>query len=487
MEITVKNNDQFGSIELYFDSKPSEAVREALKALKFRWHNLKKCWYGKAEKSAVLEAVANAQAGKQPETTAPTEVKAEPISAKEAERMAEAITRGPEEHSKCGLPEHWRKVWRENGIKGVTVRNNRGGYSYHYTFTFRMMPGDVMPEAEALRVLEGEFEKNPHFMGESIQDPDQDENAGWYRWTEFYNWDGEKQKRYYRTAAERAYRRLAKYGPGCIVHAWNIYINREKMRREYPVFTDHFWDRLEVVAHSVACLNYDNSDAMTDYFDVGFYETWDFVAPKEGAKDDAEMAVKMHAVAEVFRAKEEAAKNAEEEEKRAEAEREREEEERKERHAREVIDEYVGLFPCDPSAPHVFLKWSEFTPLAELSAEFAGEPNPAGADAISLDAFEMITGELDAYYGEMKGYYKLAFTLVDGESEFNDRCDIGEGTGSYGARMRHALEWLAVHPGRGDESHMLDGGACVTRDEYEAHARRYLDAIPATFGDIDAA
>lgn len=30
-------------------------------------------------------------------------------------------------------------------------------------------------------------------------------------------------------------------------------------------------------------------------------------------------------------------------------------------------------------------------------------------------------------------------------------------------------------------------GACVTRDEYEAHARRYLDAIPATFGDIDAA
>ena len=87
----------------------------------------------------------------------------------------------------------------------------------------------------------------------------------------------------------------------------------------------------------------------------------------------------------------------------------------------------------------------------------------------------------------MKGYYKLAFTLVDGESEFNDRCDIGEGTGSYGARMRQALEWLAGHPGRGDESHMLDGGACVTRDEYEAHARRYLDAIPATFGDIDAA
>lgn len=79
MEITVKNNEQFGSLEIYFDSKPSEAVREALKALKFRWHGIKKCWYGKAEKPAVLEAVANAQAGKKPETPAPAEVKAERI------------------------------------------------------------------------------------------------------------------------------------------------------------------------------------------------------------------------------------------------------------------------------------------------------------------------------------------------------------------------------------------------------------------------
>ena len=82
MNITVKNNDEFKSIEIYFDEKPSEEVREALKALKLRWHSLKKCWYGKVEKSAVLEAVANAQAGKQPEKPeilAPAEVKAERI------------------------------------------------------------------------------------------------------------------------------------------------------------------------------------------------------------------------------------------------------------------------------------------------------------------------------------------------------------------------------------------------------------------------
>ena len=47
MTYTIENNAKFGSKEIYFDGKPSEDVRSALKALKFRWHSVKKCWYAR--------------------------------------------------------------------------------------------------------------------------------------------------------------------------------------------------------------------------------------------------------------------------------------------------------------------------------------------------------------------------------------------------------------------------------------------------------
>ena len=42
MTYTIAKNPEFNSNEISFDCKPSEAVREALKALKFRWHGVKK-------------------------------------------------------------------------------------------------------------------------------------------------------------------------------------------------------------------------------------------------------------------------------------------------------------------------------------------------------------------------------------------------------------------------------------------------------------
>ena len=44
----ITTNPNYNTLEITFDSKPAEAVREALKALSFRWHNVKKLWYGKA-------------------------------------------------------------------------------------------------------------------------------------------------------------------------------------------------------------------------------------------------------------------------------------------------------------------------------------------------------------------------------------------------------------------------------------------------------
>ena len=60
MSYTITNNAKFNSIEILFDAKPSEAVRSALKSLKFRWHNQRGVWYGYQDEATVREAINNA-------------------------------------------------------------------------------------------------------------------------------------------------------------------------------------------------------------------------------------------------------------------------------------------------------------------------------------------------------------------------------------------------------------------------------------------
>ena len=57
MTYEIRTNTQWGSYEIYFDGKPSEAVRTALKELKFRWHGVKRCWYGFGQSEESLAAV----------------------------------------------------------------------------------------------------------------------------------------------------------------------------------------------------------------------------------------------------------------------------------------------------------------------------------------------------------------------------------------------------------------------------------------------
>lgn len=57
MTYKIRHNDQFCSNEVYFDGKPSDAVRNALKALKLRWHSVKRCWYGYASEETIAAAI----------------------------------------------------------------------------------------------------------------------------------------------------------------------------------------------------------------------------------------------------------------------------------------------------------------------------------------------------------------------------------------------------------------------------------------------
>jgi hypothetical protein len=79
MTYQITANNQFNSIEISFDSKPSEAIREALKALRFRWHSVKGVWYGYCTEEEARQAI-EGTATKAAKATTKQEAKAEKVN-----------------------------------------------------------------------------------------------------------------------------------------------------------------------------------------------------------------------------------------------------------------------------------------------------------------------------------------------------------------------------------------------------------------------
>lgn len=78
MEYTISRNSQYNSTEITFNGKPSEAIRDALKALKYRWHSVRRVWYGYTDEETARQAIetANGSEDEKPTTTAKPSSKA---------------------------------------------------------------------------------------------------------------------------------------------------------------------------------------------------------------------------------------------------------------------------------------------------------------------------------------------------------------------------------------------------------------------------
>lgn len=129
MKYTITENKQYKGIEVYFDGKPSEDIRAALKAMRFRWHSVKKCWYGS---EGCAEAVRRLLSG---EGEAP---KAEAPKAAKVSKAAK-----PEPQSRIRI--YW------NGIKVDGGELIRCGYSLGdgsvtiYERGYKDLPRDLLP------------------------------------------------------------------------------------------------------------------------------------------------------------------------------------------------------------------------------------------------------------------------------------------------------------------------------------------------------
>ena len=87
---TISDNVERGSLEITFDGKPSEAVRDVLKENKFRWHKAKKVWYGYGNRETIRDALRTAYEAE----TKPAEIVTE--QADTVTEAPESVTAAPE-------------------------------------------------------------------------------------------------------------------------------------------------------------------------------------------------------------------------------------------------------------------------------------------------------------------------------------------------------------------------------------------------------
>ena len=310
-------NEDLNGIEITFESKPEVATIEALKTAGFRWHRVKKLWYAKqnAERIILAQAIAEGTTNAAPATKA-----AEKID------LANLGENKPHLYG-AELAKAIREDLKKRGVKSCTVRSNRSGYTSHITVTIKATADDFAS-------IEEMKERKPFFDFAC-----QVERYGAYtgkKWV--YSLEG-------MTDEEKN----AEYN-GFI--QYNARKNRDinthyliDCRNDYYTFTTEFYNKIVAVFKIANQWNYDNSDPMTDYFDVGYYldidvKTPDGYEPRENMTEEERAAYNAEIKAEEER-KEAEYKRIEAE--RAERERQYQEAEKKRKAAEKEILQNVTV------------------------------------------------------------------------------------------------------------------------------------------------
>ena len=221
MTYTIERNAEFGSLEVYFSDNPSQMIRDALKLLRFRWHGLKKCWYGFAEESTLR------------------------YGTKSNRRLYGAE-----------LSAAIRAEFKAAGLKGVTISCKRYSGGHSLTITVKSSAKDFVPRDEFMRSYE------PRPVCEWIYLADND----CIRADRYYTADPDDDRENLRRAAA--------------AYAYDSSISRNHGINQYYIDADHYpeytaamLDRLRQINSIVSAYRYNDSNGMVDYFETNFYYT----------------------------------------------------------------------------------------------------------------------------------------------------------------------------------------------------------------------
>lgn len=244
MNYTITINEQYNSKEIYFDSKPGEAIREALKTLKFRWNRKKSCWYGFASESEIKEAI---------ETDPVSE-----LGGVASDGYMGAIRWDGNKSKKwlygSELTAALRADAKRLGLKGVTFSKETYSGGQSVTATIKASEADFRPFEEVrMDYLKEALKRDWLVMADGTT-----RHAHSF---ESYNCDE------YLEAQERTAREI--YEDDC---SNGLNINHYYLER-YHAFSEAFMAKVSLLLDLLRTYHSDDSNAMVDYFCTNFYYT----------------------------------------------------------------------------------------------------------------------------------------------------------------------------------------------------------------------
>ena len=242
-------NAQYDSHEVTFESKPSTAVLDALKALKMRWNPKKACWYGFAKEHEIINAILENGEG---ETI--TGEKTEGATVYTDGYLGGGAVYGSKSNLHlygADLSKAIREDIKRAGIKGVTVRckSYSGGQSVGVTVSLRPDEYISFPE----------FLENYRIKGNT-----------WIYTAE--NPSGIHSDRYFEMSAEEQQETRA----AAAAYDYERMTTRENRVNEFHIdeethFTPETLAKIKTIQAIICAYRYDESNGMVDYFNTNFY------------------------------------------------------------------------------------------------------------------------------------------------------------------------------------------------------------------------
>lgn len=243
----IKNNEQYGSKEIYFNEKPEAKIIKAMKEKKMRWNPKKSCWYGFIEDADIQEIFGESA------LVIPEAKFVDGYGLYDGWEGGKNRQWRSDKELKQFLLEDFKKA----GIK-ASVRFNRAGYLTSITVTIKISEEDIKTYEE--------WAKLPF-----------DVSNGWNCYTDengkidnifgekFYSLPGEEQKVMYENIKNTAYNLRVEHLKDASYSFSDIDVLREEASRKY-----------NLVKEIVTSYNRDCSNSQIDYFDRDIYDHYTF-------------------------------------------------------------------------------------------------------------------------------------------------------------------------------------------------------------------
>lgn len=397
---TITKNAKYNSLEISFQSKPSAEVREALKALRFRWNGKAGIWYGYATEEATRAAIEGKEAGDSwhdlgGATTAPNGYKWQSngksrFSGEYKNRLVktEAETPEPQDHIKIYY----------NGIKIDGGKLIKCGYSIN--------------TPDTVCIYARNYDDLPRDLFEVKNDSDP--------YTDYFEND---------RAVVESDHPLYKY-----IHYAAL---KEAAKSSQRYIEKYLKPQLAAPERFSGSHNFYRGELERHEKNISLYQA----AHDPGQPTAADLEA-------IDRQRQEA-----ENERRAAEHREeliRREIYLQQRSRHHFITETAEKYPLLPGAPVVIVNWSEHPGFIWADDELK----------LSVKAAEKVLSALDEEEhdrrGERGGYFKTSFTIKwtdesGEECSYSGRYDLGDGDGGLIKHIRALGKWQLTHDGFGHE------------------------------------